>query len=509
MKRYFLLTSVLALAACGGGSGGGAPNGSVARAAVSPDAITSNKDITQMSSEILVAKGSDPITRSATTTYGGKTYTSYRLDDVKFFTAENLNEEDPDKRSFLRLELDRTGQINAIHMDLGGESSGRTVRSVDDPTVFEGPIFEYVKNGDDEAIYRVVDNGQTWDNLVSLASSNHLTGGHWNRIDERLAIKTYGANIDGSGTRLQYSDFGYFNPVYRIKSKKIDAATLGHIRDYEAALDAGHTDEANEIKTTYLSRKEAVLDENGDPELDGNGDPLYDDLDSYRSDSEFAAELAKEDYQLFAGGYAIKTDGTKVDTLTPKKGDSFSGKAVGRVYSSIQADGPGRTTYLNKYGVKYNSTNPSDANYLDPEDPNFIKPEDAGHDVSKAYVTTNATLEIDNEGNQLLTMPFSDDGFYDVTVEKNVGSDAVIIFDDTTAPAVDAVNGSMYRRDADLTTAPGGTNTKTIESFNPGFYGIDDPTEAAGTLQYKEVTNFGSGNKREWEFQAAYGMTKD
>ncbi len=481
MKRYFLLMSVLVLAACGGGSGGGgAGGGTIARSAVSQDAIASNKDITQMSSEILVASGSEPITRSAKTTYNGKTYTSYRLDDVKFFTAENLNEDDPSKNSFLRLELDRSGQINAIHMDVGGESSGRTVRSTEDSTLFEGPIFEYVKNGNDEAIYRVVDNGQTWDNLVSLAQSNHLTGGHWNRIDERLVVKTYGDDIDGASTKLRYADFGYFNPVYRFKSKNITAEVLGHIRDYETALKNGDTDTANTIKTTYLSREN---------------------LDSYRSDSEFAAELAKEDYQLFAGGYAIKTDGTKVDTLTPGNNTSFSGKAVGRVYSSIKAEGEGRTTYLDKYGVKYKTTNPGDAGYPEPEN--------AGHGISKAYFTTNATLAIDSEGNQLLTMPFSDDGFYDVTVEKNVGSDAHITFDSATKPGVDGAVGSMYRRDADLSTAPGGTNTKTVESFNPGYYGIDDPTEAAGTLRYKEVTDFGAGNKREWEFQAAYGMTKD
>ena len=473
MHKYFILISILMLAGClGGGSGSnGSPSGTAPRSAMPADAISSNKDITQMSSEILIASGSEPVVRSATTTYGGKTYTSYRLDDVKFFTAENLNEDEPAKKSFLRLELSRSGQINAIHMDVGGGSSGRTVRSADDPTLFEGPIFEYVKNGDDEAIYRVVDTGQTMNDLNKLAQTNKLTGGHWNRIDERLDIKTYGDDIDAdpeTKTKLQYSDFGHFNPVYKTKNKELTTD------EQIAAARAG-----------TLNRSE--------------------DLDKKRDTVAFNAELAKEDYQLFAGGYAIKTDGTKVDTLPIPESTTFKGKAIGRVYSSIQTgNGIDRKPYLDKYGVKYNiSDDTEDPRYLDPTDPNFIRPEDAGHDIAKAYVTTNATMEIDDSGKQVLTMPF--DGFYTVNVTKDVDSDAVITFTGT-APGVDPVYGEMYRLDADMTTPPGGTNAPTVSSFNPGYYGVDTASEAAGTVRYKEVTNFGGDNKREWEFQGAYGM---
>ena len=493
MQKYLILIPFFLLAGCfGGGSGSdGSPSGTVPRSAMPAGAISSNRDITQMSSEILIASGSDPIVRSAKTTYGGKTYTSYRLDDVKFFTAENLNEDEPAKKSFLRLELDRTGQINAIHMDVGGMASGRTVRSADTPTLFEGPIFEYVKNGDDEAIYRVVDTGQSMSDLNALAQTNKLTGGHWNRIDERLDIKTYGNDIDAepeTETKLQYSDFGHFNPVYKTKFREINAEILGHIRDYEEAVKNGNTAVAESIKTTYLSR------------TDGD-----DEIDSYQLGDDFIAELAKEDYQLFAGGYAIKTDGTKLDTLPVPENTSFKGKAIGRVYSSIQTgNGIDRKPYLDKYGVKYNTTNPSDTeHYLDPANPNFIRPEDAGHDIAKAYFTTNATLEIDEDGNQVLNMPF--DGFYTVNVEKEVGSDAVITFTGT-APDVDPVYGEMYRLDVDMTTPPGGSNAPTVSSFNPGYYGVDNAAEAAGTVRYKEVTDFGEGNRREWEFQGAYGM---
>ena len=176
MKKLSLLSLVLALAACGGGSGGGGSGGGshgvpYARVAMTPEARASNKEITQMASEILVATdgGSPVVQRSGTASYQGKKYTSYRLDDVKFFTAENLNEGDETKPSFLKMELDRSGQINAIHMDVGGVASGRTVRDTTDTTVFQGPIFEYVLDGSDQAVYRVVDNGS-----LTMADLNKL-----------------------------------------------------------------------------------------------------------------------------------------------------------------------------------------------------------------------------------------------------------------------------------------------------------------------------------------------
>jgi len=92
MKKYFLLTSVLALAACGGGSGGGGVDiAPVTRAAMTSDsaAATSNAAITSMASEILVKDGSAiaPAARAGTTVYHGQTYKSYRLDDVDFRMA--------------------------------------------------------------------------------------------------------------------------------------------------------------------------------------------------------------------------------------------------------------------------------------------------------------------------------------------------------------------------------------------------------------------------------------
>ena len=106
MKKYAILTSVLALTACGGGGhhSNGTP-GNV-RSAVSADAAASNAVITSMASEVLVGNGetlTPSLSRQGTTSYNGKTYTSYRLDDVTFrFSGED---------SIIKFGLDDEGRI--------------------------------------------------------------------------------------------------------------------------------------------------------------------------------------------------------------------------------------------------------------------------------------------------------------------------------------------------------------------------------------------------------------
>ena len=485
MKRYFLLTSVLVLAACGGGSGGGgASTGAPVRAAMTPEARASNKEITQMASEILVTtdgSSSPVVQRSGTTNYQGKAYKSYRLDDVKFFTAENLNDETTP--SFLKMELDRNGRINAIHMDVGGVASGRTVRDTTDTTLFQGPIFEYVLNGGDEALYRVVDNGSlTMADLNALAVKNKLKGGHWNRIDERLDIKTYGEKIgteSGSGDdiKLTYSDFGRFNPVYKTKYKVIS-------NDEDIAIARAGT----------VNR----------------GD------DNIRTTDEFNDALAKEDYQLFAGGYAIK-NGIEKDSLDPESGATFKGKAIGRVYTSVGTKKNGvdiatKSPYLMAYGI------PKDAS-SDPVDHPEYKDtysNNAGHDISKAFTTSEATMTISTEDNKIvqeLYMPFhtanddTSDKFYDITIRQKGNVIEGVDF----AAADEEDIGSQYRKYDAFDTNSGG-DFKYVEkaNFHPGYYGIDTASEAAGTAQLysKKVLDAENQINREYEVQAAWGMIK-
>ena len=98
-------------------------------------------------------------------------------------------------------------------------------------------------------------------------------------------------------------------------------------------------------------------------------------------------------------------------------------------------------------------------------------------------------------------MPFNTqsstgDKFYDVTVTKTAGGVDSFTFDDTAT----SLAASQYRRND--------TETNVEKSFNPGYYGINTASEAAGTVRYYSEEMY-SGTKREWEFQGAYGMKKD
>ena len=437
MKKITILMSAFVLAACGGGgsnhAGGSSvvPSGYVApRPAVTSTVAASNAQITNLPSEVVVASNSSTpvsVVGSVSTTSGGVTYTSYRLDDVKLFTAENL---DTTGRSYVNLELNNdTGEIDAVKMMVGGEESSRIVRA--DGTTFAGPIFEYVPDGDDQAVFRVVDNGQNMDDLTALATANSLTGGHWNRVDERMVFGTHGKDIG-----LQYADFGYFNPIY--KSKNINLTS-------DAQIDAARA---------------GTLDRGSE-------------LDKKHSDEEFNALLAGEDYQLFAGGYAISGT-TMVDTLTPANNTSYTGEAVGRVYTTIK--GANRDSYLAAWDV--------------PTGPD-------GHDMAKAYTTSAATLEIGADGTQRLNMPF--EAFYNVTVTQAPGgADPTFDFAGTPSEA-------KYRMNEPENINP----EKTKSDFHPGYYGVNTPVEAAGTARYYTEQELGTGATREWEFQAAYGMKKD
>ena len=89
MKKYLVLTSVLALTACGGGSGSSGAGADVNTVVVPGDlagrvTATDNDVITKMKSEVIVASNSDnPLSRKATVEKDGVTFASYRLEDIR------------------------------------------------------------------------------------------------------------------------------------------------------------------------------------------------------------------------------------------------------------------------------------------------------------------------------------------------------------------------------------------------------------------------------------------
>lgn len=128
MKKFAVLTSILALAACGGHGGESDfvnPDAEIYRAAnVSTNAISSNKHITNMVSGLLVENGGNNVVapsanRSSTTTFNGKTYDYYRLDDVVFATGELDDDNNP---VYFKFYVQDDGRIDKIGWEGDGEN---------------------------------------------------------------------------------------------------------------------------------------------------------------------------------------------------------------------------------------------------------------------------------------------------------------------------------------------------------------------------------------------------
>ena len=501
MKNIFLLTSILALAACGGGSGGG--HGSVGGAAPTPDTpripdtlasvtATDNDAVTSMQSEVVVASNSNvPLQRYSHVNEGGIDFYSYRLEDIKLYAAAMANNP---QDGYLQIGMDEnTGRIDNIKMVVGG--AGDYIAREGSTAKFRGPIYEYVVDEvhdvanqalvgtpedretyrqnerwdddgrwvqeagnwkyieyGDQAVYRVVDTGQNKTQLEAgaVAAGKNLTGGHWNRIEEVMDVVTYGKNI-GNGKSLQYADFGHFNPVYA--TKKL------------------------ELKNDGTFEKEKT------PRTDGQIDTL----------------LQKEDYQLFAGGYAINGTTLQETLAKPANNTTFKGMAIGRVYTSIEG-GANKTSHFASNGIDFDVDTNSDG-IMDAYSGN------AGHDISKAYFTKDATLTIDEEGKEILFMPFhsksiNNDKYYDVTIVKNgnVVEGASFVHNNNES----AIEKQYRAYDAFLPE----NNIDAESGVNMGYYGVNTASEAAGTARMYSEQDFHDGTKREYEVQAAYGMKK-
>ena len=375
MKKYLIYTSVFALAACGGGSGGGHSVNAV-NAARTPVFNSSelfsntenNSNVTQMQTQVIVDSGGHVIDPNNSRRAGiragsvihdtnGNSYNVYDLSDVKLNVADEVP-------AWLKIELAEDGAIQDITLSIDGVES-KLAREGNTNT-FRGPMFEYIedtirhpegtpylgtrearddyRNSEhwkegrwaqdsddnwyyieykDEAVYRTVDTGQTMADLNEIASDREFAEGHWNRVDERIDVQTnkHISEGDANAIELQYSDFGHFNPVYRTKHKDLNETVLNAIREYgadiEAALLAEDTGTFNDLKT------ESGLNRDG--------------LDKYRTNEEFEEKLNKANYQLFAGGYAIDANGQLIEsgTFEAPRNTTFTGKGIGRVYTIL------------------------------------------------------------------------------------------------------------------------------------------------------------------------------
>lgn len=160
MRKYLILTSVLALAACGGGSGGGVVD---TRSAV----IVNNAKITGMKSFVVVG-GDNPTvnTNARVSTSVANGVMQYDLDNVVFQSADKEFSAEPNEDFIVRFKTNESGEIIALD-------------TIDDG---EHEIINK-RDGEDNKFGRVEDSGDGFD-YASL-------------------------ELFGKNKGMQYSDFGF------------------------------------------------------------------------------------------------------------------------------------------------------------------------------------------------------------------------------------------------------------------------------------------------------------
>ena len=237
MKKYFVLTSILALAACGGGSGSGSDGYNpvdVIRAGttgtVSLEAAESNYKVTSMVSEIGQASDGSTINivnsgRSATTSfvYNGKEYRSYRLDDVRFGLGPSNGEVSEDEYITFGLNPN-TGEIDSVIYHDGDEVSN--VARESDTNVFTATVYKYYLNG--QPMTDSFDTQPTKEQVLNaiekrLMNSSEDVRMHYLNMFEALGedwdseehlvseVQKHTFELKGKDldVQLRYSDFGY------------------------------------------------------------------------------------------------------------------------------------------------------------------------------------------------------------------------------------------------------------------------------------------------------------
>ena len=190
-------------------------------------------------------------------------------------------------------------------------------------------------------------------------------------------------------------------------------------------------------------------------------------------------------------------------SLIPSNGDVYKGMAVGRVYTSIH----GGDTFEHKkanaaaYGVVFDpGISESDFNE-----------QEIGRDIAKEFKTYDATMRITQSGGDLvqtLNMPFYTqavgDKYYDIEIKQTGNVVNHVNFTAGGAGGSDETGiATQYR----LYDAQGHWDMGHA-TFEPGYYGVNTPSEAAGTAAIRAGYDIDHGGERDYEVQAAWGMKK-
>ena len=443
MKKYLILTSVLALAACGGGSGGG--HGTpvdTPRAAVADTAIESNTHVTSMASEILIPKSGtgEIIARSGSVNYNGLNYTSYRLDDVNFRVATGGGND-----ALLNFKMDNTGKIDALTVDVGGGKQ-KLFRRDDNSADFRGIVYEYVlleesateqdtkyDKSDRDTLVRLVysetNDPNSFETLRAAADGkcpqNRVC--RWDRIDQAFRITSKGnGDLEDDTDNLRYSDFGM-----------LQTSNFGKYKDVTS--------------NNFAEAKTHTRDKNGN-------------LGEAKTWNNI--EFSDADYDVFGGGYKIpELQHMPTETM------DFTGTAIGSIYAT-------------------NSDTHENASRALQDNNATLHFEDG---------TERLTMSFANwYGNVVVTKNASGNNIA-------FGGEFIGILGDNgngfrRDASLDKPNFTITTGDA---SQNGGTRTEGL--LDMGYYGKTGPEEATGVVRFKETTR-DDDVQYEREFRASYGM---
>lgn len=496
MKKIAIMTSFLALTACGGGSGGGSDisynnalgNVEIPTSRVSNAASVSNSAVTAMESSIT---NISEMTAAVEAVIGSEALNNMNFEEISAalnrsattrhssLMNSNVNQHNKEKAAYVFLEGGK------IFNNWGYDKKRDFFTAYRDIVVNWGKVFCHcndITNLSDEDLLSIFDNNTNKENFDNFYEQNHYREYTLENVEFTMAAASAGHGDEGGSKdvfKFRLDDKGKIDAViwdaYISNNgtlERDDSATAVFTRNndennsfhVEQTNGEGHHYEGNGVFTTYgrdLGLKYSDFGQ-GIFILDVDGE-----------------EDTENSYEPFAGGYKfLRKD-------SPETAMNFTGKAVGSV---------------------------------------------SNHDFAK-NVYGPATLEFDN-GAETLNMNFTqttntadDTPWYNVTITRNTNNNSIVFetngtvnanipedlrfndFNDNTRTPneyhlVDGYNGAGYHPDENSGKIIGDGYGK----LEIGYYGgIDgNVTEATGVTQYVESTD----QNNEIRMNIGFGMVK-
>ena len=480
--------SVFALAACAGGGGGG--SGTTPRAAIVPgsavatEVAESNAYITSMAPEILVAsngRASSPVLgRSATATYNGQRYTSYRLDDVNF----KIGGED----AVIKFGLDENGKI--ISAGRYG-SNGSGVYNVLSP---EGT---FNRNGDDSAAFGGTKTLYVWRMVISstgLADYLEAQGnlGGVNKNDAANVIAQHFSSIDIESDDGSLSDDQVKAAVVSEISKKLNKVKNSQPNNnLDLAFADALTFYTGKVAEASVGARNAVT-----AKLDiiaSNADLKYADFGvAYlRKSTDGDAFISESIYAPYVGGY----EQLKINPANLSGETSFTGKVMAGLERSQKVDGD----KLPKEGVLVSQNNAG-----------LVMRQDGSSTLTMNNLEDSGgnnwyTLVIDKAANGVPTFTFggsNEIGGYDLPNETEIMVAASGVVDFSGEGAGWSDNENAYVKNVGI-AGTGRRQEGFIETTAYGMNNTDEHMEATARFNFSD--QYYHNNNQDQESVAIYG----